>query len=208
MLAGGGAYLTTPADMYPWSGGSAAKWGERCSNDNSSTGWLQASVDATPEFSKRGSASYRDWCSSALAAMANQLSNLCCEQDEAGCGVDGQLPSSCSIDCASYFKGWINNCQIHTLPSTFQTFASSCAEQSLDALVPTTVALQEGEIHDFGFHAESGVRYVLSVRASGLRATDLYVLPPRATNNSQAVALHSIFQSDKAIGWTCHGSGR
>jgi hypothetical protein len=28
-----------------------------------------------------------------------------------------------------------------------------------------------------------------------------------AMNNSQAVALQSIFQSDKAIGWTSHGSG-
>jgi hypothetical protein len=183
MLAGTDAYLLSPADIFPWAGGSAVKWGERCDNSGEPDGWVQAPVDVVPTFGKRGNSAtwsrgLKDWCNSALSAMADQLTTLCCNQDGTNVCVDGQLPSVCTTDCASYFQSWLTPCKIQSLPSNFRQFAESCAAQSLVALVPTTVALQEGGVHDFGFEAEAGVRYVLIVRAEGIRATDIYVLPP------------------------------
>ena len=72
-----------------------------------------------------------------------------------------------------------------------------------------TAAIQDGQAHDFVFMAQSGVRYDVDVRVggNGVTTTALYVLPPGATDTSQAVASQTTTAADKGLGFTAAATG-
>ena len=64
--------------------------------------------------------------------------------------------------------------------------------------------------HDFAFAAESGSRYELEVRVAeggGVTGTDIYLLPPGATEDAQAVANEMTTTADKGLGFTAAATG-
>ena len=64
-------------------------------------------------------------------------------------------------------------------------------------------------LHDFFFAAQSGVRYDVGVRASGngVTSTSFWVLPPGATDTSQAVATQTTIAADMGLGFTAAATG-
>jgi hypothetical protein len=68
----------------------------------------------------------------------------------------------------------------------------------------------DGATHEFAFEAQSGVRYQVDVRVVGDRgvtATALWILPPGATDVSQAVATQTAVFADKGLSFTAAATG-
>ena len=72
-----------------------------------------------------------------------------------------------------------------------------------------TATIQYHQDHDFVFAAQSGVRYDVDVRVggNGVTGTDIWVLPPGATDTSQAVATQTTVTADKGLGFTAAATG-
>jgi hypothetical protein len=72
-----------------------------------------------------------------------------------------------------------------------------------------TATIQSDQTHDFVFAAQSGVRYDVDVRVggNGVTVTVLHVLPPGATDTSQAVATQTTIAADKGLGFTAAATG-
>ena len=81
----------------------------------------------------------------------------------------------------------------------------------MDVLAPTTATVSSSEEQDFSFPAISGYRYEVLVRTSpgsGDNAwTLLSILPPRATDSSQAVLVQTIPACDRGAGFTASVTG-
>ena len=72
-----------------------------------------------------------------------------------------------------------------------------------------TATIQYGQTHDFVFAAQSGVRYDVDVRVGegSVSGPAIWVLPPGATDTSQAVATEKTIAADKGLGFTAAATG-
>lgn len=90
-----------------------------------------------------------DWCTTSIVGLAPVLSQVCCrEEDGPQCGLNGQAPGACSVDCAHLWKPYAERCLDQTLalpPSIAHFFNVDCTAvaERLDVLSAQTVAIDE-----------------------------------------------------------------
>ena len=144
-----------------------------------------------------------DWCITAVLGLAPLLNRVCCrEEDGPQCGLDGEPPSACSVDCAHLWKPYAERCLDQTLalpPNLARFFNVDCTAvaETLDVLAPQTVSLEESSTYDFYFEGTSGHRYEVTVRtvagAGGhaLCATNAYEDPTTDPSTTCAAILAS-----------------
>ena len=149
-------------------------------------------------------------CAPALVALAPSLTATCCGvDDDDSCGQSGVPPTACSVDCAALWQPHARQCPAAAQdmgdPALTAFFGGECgaAAAGLAALSGTAMinAYQPVDYHDLEFRAQSGVWYQVDVRVVGDRgvtSTSLHILPPGATDDSQAVASSTLVAADRA----------
>ena len=137
----------------------AWNWQQTCDHELTPVG-----VSVAPQFSK-------SWCTDSLAALAPELTAVCClASNDPGCGLDGAVPTYCSIDCAALWEPFADQCEVTATNvgadiATFFSVACTSAAVALTVLAPTTFVLEESETTHFVFAATSGLRYEITAHS-------------------------------------------
>lgn len=132
-------------------------WLQTCNDEISSV-----PLSVALQFSK-------SWCTDALVALAPELTTVCClESTDASCGVDGVVPTTCSVDCASLWSPYSDRCDVSANGigaglAGFFTTACVPAVAALAVLAPSTITLEESASAEWIFPVVSGTRYEVTV---------------------------------------------
>lgn len=149
--------IDSPADELPLG---SAVWQEESPAHGA---YMNSRIELTASYAD-------DWCISSITGLAPLLNSVCCrEEDGEQCGLNGQAPSACSVDCAHLWKPYAERCAQETLalpPNLAHFFNVDCTAmaESLDVLAPVTVTMDEGSSYDWYFEGISGNRYEVTIR--------------------------------------------
>jgi hypothetical protein len=187
----------------------SAVWSEWCNGH-----WTNARLRLAP-----GPLPDAAGCAAALGALAPRLTSTCCgPEDGSGCGRSGAPPAACSVDCAHLWEPHARQCPAAAAdmgyPALTAFFGGECGAATAGlAVLSGTATIRDHQTHDFEFEGQSGVHYQVDVRVApvvgdgGVTATLLWVLPPGATDRSQAVAIQTTVAADKGLSFTAAATG-